>query len=228
MSGRRTRTLTHTDPDEVPLQAALEALADPVRRSILRQLAASPDWTRACGMFDLGVTKATGSHHFAVLRKAGLIEQRDDGPRSSTGAFPGCCASFSRTAEAPGTFASAVTFRTRFTVVHGGAAVLTAHGERGPGMHVQESETAAPEKAAKYLRVKVVDHDKDNHPAVNIKVPIGVVKWGMKMAQAFSPQLKDVDLDWDAIDAMIQEGESGKIVEVEDEAEHKTVEVWLE
>ena len=40
------------------------------------------------------------------------------------------------------------------------------------------------------------------------------------MAQAFSPQMRDVDLDWDSLDAMVQEGESGKIVEVEDEAEH--------
>ena len=90
-------------------------------------------------------------------------------------------------------------------------------------MQVQESE-----KAAKYLRVRVVDHAKEGRPAVNIKVPIGVVKWGMKMAQAFSPQIKEVNLDWDSIDAMVQEGETGKIVEVEDEAEHKTVEVWLE
>ena len=84
------------------------------------------------------------------------------------------------------------------------------------------------EKAAEYLRVKVVDLAKEDHPAVNIKVPIGVVKWGMKIAQAFSPQMKEVDFDWNSIDAMVQEGESGKIVEVEDEAKHKTVEVWLE
>jgi len=90
---------------------------------------------------------------------------------------------------------------------------------------VQDQESA---KAAKYLRVKVVDHTKEGHPAVSIKVPIGVVKWGLKMAQAFSPQMRDVDLDWNSIDAMVQQGESGKIVEVEDEAEHKTVEVWLE
>jgi hypothetical protein len=90
-------------------------------------------------------------------------------------------------------------------------------------MQDQESE-----KAAKYLRVRVVDNDKKDRPAVNIKVPVGVVKWGMKMAQAFSPQMRDVHLDWDSIEAMVQEGESGKIVEVEDEAEHKTVEVWLE
>jgi hypothetical protein len=40
--------------------------------------------------------------------------------------------------------------------------------------------------------------------------------------------MKDVDLDWDSIDAMVQEGETEKLVEVEDEAEHKTIEVWLE
>lgn len=90
-------------------------------------------------------------------------------------------------------------------------------------MQDQESQ-----KAAKYLRVKVVDQDSEGRPAVNIKVPVGVVKWGMKMAQVFSPQMKDVNLDWDSIDAMVQEGETGKLVEVEDEAEHKTVEVWLE
>jgi hypothetical protein len=84
------------------------------------------------------------------------------------------------------------------------------------------------ERAARYLRVKVVDHAKEGSPAVNIKVPVGVVKWGMKMAQAFSPQMKDVDLDWDSINAMVQDGETGKMVEVEDEAEHKTIEVWLE
>jgi DNA-binding transcriptional ArsR family regulator len=69
-------------PSDVTLQAALEALADPVRRTVVRQLAQVPDWTLACGRIDLGgVSKATGSHHFAVLRAAGLLEQRDAGTR---------------------------------------------------------------------------------------------------------------------------------------------------
>src|SRR5918994_831325 len=80
-----------------------------------------------------------------------------------------------------------------------------------------------PEKKAKLLRVRVVE---DGHPAVNVKIPIGVAKWGMKMGQAFSPEMKDANLDWESITAMIQEGERGKIVEVEDEVDHKTVEVW--
>ncbi|TVT54204.1 helix-turn-helix transcriptional regulator [Amycolatopsis rhizosphaerae] len=77
----RARGLTHVHPRDVPLQDALTAVADPVRRAILRELAGLPDWTKAFGTFDLPVTKATRSHHFAVLRAAGLIEQRDEGAR---------------------------------------------------------------------------------------------------------------------------------------------------
>jgi len=82
-----------------------------------------------------------------------------------------------------------------------------------------------PEKKAKMLRVRVVE---DGHPAVNVKVPISVAKWGMKMAQAFSPEMKDASPDWNSITAIIQEGEQGKIVEVEDDVDHKTIEVWVE
>ncbi|MGW6139497.1 ArsR/SmtB family transcription factor [Streptomyces sp. NPDC055144] len=78
---RRTRSLVHADPTEVSLQDALDALSDPVRRSILRECAGEPDFSRACGTFDLPVSKATASHHFAVLRAAGLLEQVDKGTR---------------------------------------------------------------------------------------------------------------------------------------------------
>ena len=47
----------------------------------------------------------------------------------------------------------------------------------------------------KRLRVRVVE---GGHQAVNVKVPIGVAKWGMKMAQAFSPEMKNASLDWTA------------------------------
>ncbi|MFF3452053.1 ArsR/SmtB family transcription factor [Streptomyces sp. NPDC002667] len=71
----------HTHPDEVPVLTALAALADPVRLQIVRELAGSTEWSRACGSFDVPVGKAALSHHFAVLRGAGLVEQRDEGPR---------------------------------------------------------------------------------------------------------------------------------------------------
>ncbi|WP_240677690.1 ArsR/SmtB family transcription factor [Actinacidiphila soli] len=71
----------HTHPDDVPVQAALAALADPVRLRLVRELARAADWERACGTFDVPVGKAALSHHFAVLRSSGLIEQRDLGAR---------------------------------------------------------------------------------------------------------------------------------------------------
>lgn len=59
-------------------------LADPSRRHIVTTLAADPsDVEHACGSFGLTVSKATRTHHFRILRDAGLIEQRFHGNGSS-------------------------------------------------------------------------------------------------------------------------------------------------
>src|SRR5689334_20320960 len=71
----------HTDPEDVSVLTALSAVADPVRLRLIRELAGSADWSRSCGSFDVPVGKAALSHHFSVLRAAGLVEQRDEGPR---------------------------------------------------------------------------------------------------------------------------------------------------
>ncbi|MEU8924795.1 helix-turn-helix transcriptional regulator [Kitasatospora sp. NPDC048545] len=64
----------HPDAADITLQRILEAFADPVRRSIVRQIADAPGDT-ACGTFDISVTRSTGTHHFRVLRQSGLIRQ---------------------------------------------------------------------------------------------------------------------------------------------------------
>lgn len=71
----------HTHPDDVPLLIALSALADPVRIQLVRDLASHRDWTLSCSNFDVPVGRAAKSHHFSVLREAGLVEQRDQGPK---------------------------------------------------------------------------------------------------------------------------------------------------
>lgn len=91
-----------------------------------------------------------------------------------------------------------------------------------------ERQEQQPETMARYIHVKVVDHTKEDRPAVNIKVPLGVAKWGLKMAQTFSPQMRDANLDWNSITAMLQDGAQGEVVHVEDEANHKTIDVWME
>ncbi|MGV9276435.1 ArsR/SmtB family transcription factor [Streptomyces griseosporeus] len=82
MAGPRHRAAPdHTHPDDVAVETALAALADPVRLTLVRELASCGEWSRSCGSFDVPVGKAALSHHFAVLRAAGLVEQRDEGPR---------------------------------------------------------------------------------------------------------------------------------------------------
>jgi DNA-binding transcriptional ArsR family regulator len=76
-----TATPTHDIPhpalDDLDLATVLHALSDPVRLEIVAGLADGEE--RACGSFDVAVTKSTCTHHFRVLREAGLIRQRQQG-----------------------------------------------------------------------------------------------------------------------------------------------------
>ncbi|MFF8727114.1 ArsR/SmtB family transcription factor [Streptomyces sp. NPDC015171] len=68
------RTVEHPELSEVSLQQVLEALVDPVRRMLVSQLVrAGADLS--CGTFDVSVSTSTRTHHFNVLREAGLIRQ---------------------------------------------------------------------------------------------------------------------------------------------------------
>lgn len=69
---------TQPDRDEIQLEAVLHALSDPQRLRIVRELALDPE-PRACRSFGLEVTKSTCTHHFRVLREAGLISQQVQG-----------------------------------------------------------------------------------------------------------------------------------------------------
>ena len=68
----------HPATRDIDLPAVLHALSDPQRLRIVRTLADEPT-PRRCGSFDLDVTKSTLTHHFRVLREAGVIEQRVEG-----------------------------------------------------------------------------------------------------------------------------------------------------
>ena len=70
-------TLAHPARDELELAAVLHALSDPIRLRIVRGLAEEGE--RSCGSFDVPVTKSTCTHHFKVLREAGVIRQRQEG-----------------------------------------------------------------------------------------------------------------------------------------------------
>ncbi|GGV31201.1 hypothetical protein GCM10010495_54610 [Kitasatospora herbaricolor] len=65
-------------PTEIRLEAVLHALADPVRLRIVRDLADGHS-EMSCIAFNLPVTKSTSTHHFRVLREAGVIRQHRRG-----------------------------------------------------------------------------------------------------------------------------------------------------
>ena len=67
----------HPSCRELELPAVLHALSDPARLQIVRKLADGDECT--CGTFDLGLSKATLSHHFRVLRESGVVRTRPDG-----------------------------------------------------------------------------------------------------------------------------------------------------
>ena len=66
--------LYHPETDAIELAPLLHALSDPQRLSIARELSKS-DEPRPCGSLKLGVSKSTQTHHFRVLREAGVIRQ---------------------------------------------------------------------------------------------------------------------------------------------------------
>jgi len=67
----------HPSCNELELPAVLHALSDPARLRIVRHLAEGDEC--ACGIFDLGLSKATLSHHFRVLRESGVVRTRPEG-----------------------------------------------------------------------------------------------------------------------------------------------------
>ena len=71
------RAIRHPPIDEIALTQVLYALSDPVRLGVVRQLAREGEAT--CGALDHGRPKSSMSHHFRVLREAGLVRTRTDG-----------------------------------------------------------------------------------------------------------------------------------------------------
>jgi DNA-binding transcriptional ArsR family regulator len=78
MPAQATEEIGHPRREEIDLGAVLHALSDPVRLRIVAGLAAGAE-ERSCGSFDVPVTKSTCTHHFKVLREAGVIHQRQVG-----------------------------------------------------------------------------------------------------------------------------------------------------
>jgi DNA-binding transcriptional ArsR family regulator len=108
------RPLVHPERHELSLSAVLHALSDPMRLHIVRELAVKGG-ERTCSSFNLPIVKSTCTHHFKVLREAGLIRQRVVGTKRVSSLrredldlrFPGLLdAVVHGTDQSPGVFAA--------------------------------------------------------------------------------------------------------------------------
>jgi DNA-binding transcriptional ArsR family regulator len=103
----RRSELEYPDRDELELVDVLHAFADPVRLQLVRILDEA-NGAISCGEIPLQVGKSTASHHFKVLREAGVVRAHVDGTRryytlrrdDLEARFPGLLASVTDTAPA--------------------------------------------------------------------------------------------------------------------------------
>lgn len=108
------RPIYHPACDQITLAGVLYALGDPVRLEIVRYLTQNgPQACRDCGIaasetMPLTIAKSTLSHHFKILREAGVIHSEKVGTQLINSLrkddlntqFPGLLASILKSLEA--------------------------------------------------------------------------------------------------------------------------------
>ena len=80
----RLKRYSHPALKNIDLADVMQALADPCRLAIVRALLATRGRELACTDIPLRISKATRSHHFEVLRDAGIISSRCEGTKCLT------------------------------------------------------------------------------------------------------------------------------------------------
>jgi DNA-binding transcriptional ArsR family regulator len=73
-------TAAPADLASVDVITLLQALSDPVRLAMVRQLAGC-EGELACGQIEVPVTKSTATHHLKILARAGITAEREEGTR---------------------------------------------------------------------------------------------------------------------------------------------------
>ncbi|WP_282205893.1 ArsR/SmtB family transcription factor [Kitasatospora fiedleri] len=81
-AARRREAPHYPATADIDLLDVLHALSDPTRMTIVETLSDEPE--RACGTFPVDVAPSTLSHHFKVLREAGVIRHREEANRRLT------------------------------------------------------------------------------------------------------------------------------------------------
>lgn len=82
-----------------------------------------------------------------------------------------------------------------------------------------------PGRSGRWLQMRVTDTD-TGKVRVNVRLPLGVVKSGLKMGMHFVPEAEG--LNTDDLMAAVDQGLTGKIFDLYDEKDGEHVEVYIE
>ncbi len=80
-------------------------------------------------------------------------------------------------------------------------------------------------KKPRYLRVLITDTD-TGKARVNVRLPVSLVNSGLRMGARFAPEIEGLDME--DLNAWLNSGEIGQIVDIFDEEDGEHVEVFLE
>lgn len=104
----QTRELGHPTREEIRLEAVLHSLSDPTRLHIARTIGELGTEV-TCSEIEIEVSKSTSTHHYRVLREAGVIRQTYQGTAKLNGLrredldarFPGLLDAILNAADVP-------------------------------------------------------------------------------------------------------------------------------
>jgi hypothetical protein len=80
-------------------------------------------------------------------------------------------------------------------------------------------------KKPRYLRVLVTDTD-SGKARVNVRLPVSLINSGLRMGAKFAPEIEGLEME--DLNAWLNSGEVGQIVDIFDDEDGEHVEVFLE
>jgi hypothetical protein len=87
------------------------------------------------------------------------------------------------------------------------------------------ASTVTSGRKPRYLRVLITDTD-TGKSRVNVRLPVSLINSGMRMGARFAPEIEG--LDTEDLNAWLNSGEVGQIVDIYDDEDGEHVEVFLE
>jgi hypothetical protein len=84
---------------------------------------------------------------------------------------------------------------------------------------------APSDQPGRWFRVKITNTLNDK-TRVNVRLPVSLIKVGMKMGAKFSPEVEKIDMD--QLSEFISTGEIGQMVDIYDEEDGDHIEVFIE